>query len=541
LTTKKSKPASLTSSLLARKGEAEPAAAPYSIPEGGRQRPAESATAKGNGNGAGGDLAHALSGLAATASGEKSTRGDTGEASLHAQSARPAEPSRQAELRSEAHGVETPAFEPEAGAEAPTAEETFVESAVAEEVSLDEAVIEASVSGGGTSEGVAPAAMGEAGTQGAMSAGPTGDDAAQPEKSDADREAARDARLLRFVYAMAALTGIVAIVLYAGGWLRDAPKPQKAHAPAATSTTTASTAVGTPAATSAPTRKAESASTAPESAMPGIPAAPPVAPPMLSEEKPGTAESGVTTGGPAKPAAETASATQSPPPAAASPAPESPGKPSAAEASKPASGLAATEQGRNVKAAGDSAATAKKAVSAGESTAAAVDTEPAVPAATAPKSATPPAAAEKPVRDVPNMRVLAPAIGRPKPAEPAPKATGSVPKVVAPTTEPQTAALPKAAKPKAAKPKAAATSGGKYLVQLASVTTEAVAKREWARLRKAFPDVFGDRDLVIEKKEIAGRGTFFRVQTGGFKSLDEARSVCAGLQAKKQACLPVKR
>ena len=46
---------------------------------------------------------------------------------------------------------------------------------------------------------------------------------------------------------------------------------------------------------------------------------------------------------------------------------------------------------------------------------------------------------------------------------------------------------------------------------------------------------------MIEKKEIAGRGTFYRVQSGGFKSLEEARSVCNELKAKKQACLAVKR
>ena len=100
------------------------------------------------------------------------------------------------------------------------------------------------------------------------------------------------------------------------------------------------------------------------------------------------------------------------------------------------------------------------------------------------------------------------------------------------------AAVPKAGP---AKPPKAAAAGGDYLVQLASVTSEKLAEREWGRLQKAFPDIFGGRKLTIEKKEIAGRGTFYRVQSGGFATLDEARAVCNGLKEKKQACLPVNR
>ena len=82
---------------------------------------------------------------------------------------------------------------------------------------------------------------------------------------------------------------------------------------------------------------------------------------------------------------------------------------------------------------------------------------------------------------------------------------------------------------------------GHYYIQLASVGSEKVAAREWTRLQKVHPSILGARELVIEKKEIAGRGTFYRVQSGGFKSLEEARSVCNELKAKKQACLAVKR
>jgi septal ring-binding cell division protein DamX len=87
----------------------------------------------------------------------------------------------------------------------------------------------------------------------------------------------------------------------------------------------------------------------------------------------------------------------------------------------------------------------------------------------------------------------------------------------------------------------AAASTGRYRVQLASVSSEALAKREWARLQKAFPDLLGEQTLIVEQKAIAGRGTFYRVQTGGYETLTDARAVCNGLKAKKQACLPIKR
>jgi hypothetical protein len=46
---------------------------------------------------------------------------------------------------------------------------------------------------------------------------------------------------------------------------------------------------------------------------------------------------------------------------------------------------------------------------------------------------------------------------------------------------------------------------------------------------------------MIIKKNIAGRGVFYRVQTGGFDTLKEARSTCAKLHSEKQACLALTR
>jgi cell division protein FtsN len=163
-----------------------------------------------------------------------------------------------------------------------------------------------------------------------------------------------------------------------------------------------------------------------------------------------------------------------------------------------------------------------------------------VPTPVTPESVAPPPVSKEPVREVPNMRVLAPALVRPEPAETAPP-TGSAPAsgATGSASASSPAAKQTASVPKVSAPPSAAT--GPYRVQLSSVRSEARAEREWARLQKAFPDLFGDRSLVVEKKEIAGRGTFYRVQTGGYKTLADARAVCNSLKAKKQGCLPIKR
>ena len=87
----------------------------------------------------------------------------------------------------------------------------------------------------------------------------------------------------------------------------------------------------------------------------------------------------------------------------------------------------------------------------------------------------------------------------------------------------------------------AAKLAGRYLVQLSSVKSRARANREWVRLKKFFPKELEDLALIVEERKIASRGTFFRVQTGGFRKIGEARALCRALKAKKQDCLPIRR
>lgn len=580
MTTKKSKPASLTSSLLARKGEAEPAAAPYSIPESGRERPADSMVGKGNGNG--GDLGHGLTGMPRLSEGEheaKPVLSDNGtpssavsppepqparvvppaaprieisETAAESAEAAKTEPEQPEAARPEDVPEKTTEKAPEETPAEESAEEIFLESTVAEEASVDEAVIEASMP---PSESPEPEALADADAAAAETK-PGGTDGTGSDDGTADREAVRDARLLRFVYVMAALTGIVAIVLYAGGWLRQesttgAPEEAVASksetgAPEITAKT-----VPPPAAVEKPAAGESSSA---------IPPAPPEAASAAPGAKPAAPETAVTTGGPPKSQADTimpaptgtetaAAASGDTGTAAETPATGS-SSGAATEAAKPGESQQAGMPDKPAAPAVPATAGGEAGKSAGTSVAAQQPSAPkaAAPKVTAPKVTAPPAptkessaAGGKAVRDVPNMRVLAPALMKPKPADTAPppaSETGSVPAVTAPAVG-RTASVPKA-KPPAPAPTHAAANG-RYFIQLASVGSEKVAAREWTRLQKRFPDILGARELVIEKKELAGRGTFYRVQSGSFESLREARSICNALKAKKQACLPIKR
>lgn len=85
-----------------------------------------------------------------------------------------------------------------------------------------------------------------------------------------------------------------------------------------------------------------------------------------------------------------------------------------------------------------------------------------------------------------------------------------------------------------------AATNSPYRVQLAAFRARAAAENEWARLQATLPDVFGSKEPIIEKKSLPGRGDFYRLQTGGFDTLHEARSMCARLRAKKQACFALR-
>ncbi|WP_198154960.1 SPOR domain-containing protein, partial [Oceanibaculum pacificum] len=118
----------------------------------------------------------------------------------------------------------------------------------------------------------------------------------------------------------------------------------------------------------------------------------------------------------------------------------------------------------------------------------------------------------------------------------------------APTPQPPAAqtpapSTPPAANAPAAAPSAAAStppvSGGRFKVQLGAVRSAEAATQEWNRLKGRYKGELGSLTLSTQTVEVAGKGTYHRVQAG---PLDEAAAtkVCDALKAQKQACLIVR-
>jgi len=84
------------------------------------------------------------------------------------------------------------------------------------------------------------------------------------------------------------------------------------------------------------------------------------------------------------------------------------------------------------------------------------------------------------------------------------------------------------------------TTAGGYAVQLAFYRSEQGARAEGSLLKRTLPDLLGARELAVRRVELAGRGTFYRLLTGGFAERAAARGFCADLKARSQDCLVVR-
>lgn len=113
---------------------------------------------------------------------------------------------------------------------------------------------------------------------------------------------------------------------------------------------------------------------------------------------------------------------------------------------------------------------------------------------------------------------------------------------------------PQAAETQAAEPQAAATqtakaqpatepsqATGEFAVQLVSLKDRGAAQREWGRLQGVFPQLLGDKSLLLQSADVAGVGTVYRLRAGPFVTRAKAAKVCAQLKSKQQDCLVVNR
>jgi len=76
----------------------------------------------------------------------------------------------------------------------------------------------------------------------------------------------------------------------------------------------------------------------------------------------------------------------------------------------------------------------------------------------------------------------------------------------------------------------------KYVVQLASLTTETSATAEADRLRKKYASIIADTEISIRQADLGSKGIRQRVVAGPFDSFDAAKAHCVQFSAQKQAC-----
>lgn len=120
-----------------------------------------------------------------------------------------------------------------------------------------------------------------------------------------------------------------------------------------------------------------------------------------------------------------------------------------------------------------------------------------------------------------------------------PKPLASTPSIVpnVPAPAPRVAAAPApAAQPAAAAPSAVAPAGA-YVVQVASVRTEAEAQATIKSMQTKFPSVLNGQRSSVRRADLGDRGIYYRAQIGSFSSRDDAVKLCEALRAAGGDCM----
>lgn len=135
------------------------------------------------------------------------------------------------------------------------------------------------------------------------------------------------------------------------------------------------------------------------------------------------------------------------------------------------------------------------------------------------------------------------------PAEPARVETAAAPAVSAPVPTARPAEQPVNVvstvtergnvKPAETATTSSSVPAGSYVIQIASLPSEADAQKSYKNLSAKFGNVIGGRAYEIKKAEIAGKGTYYRLRiVGGSK--DEAVALCERYRAAGGTCLVAK-
>ncbi|MFM2278795.1 MAG: hypothetical protein RLZZ444_1026, partial [Pseudomonadota bacterium] len=85
-------------------------------------------------------------------------------------------------------------------------------------------------------------------------------------------------------------------------------------------------------------------------------------------------------------------------------------------------------------------------------------------------------------------------------------------------------------------PAATPLKPGTYVIQIASLPSEAEAQKSYAKLSSRFGSVIGGRGVDIKKAQIEGKGTYYRVRIPA-GSKEEAQALCSRYKSAGGSCL----
>lgn len=77
-------------------------------------------------------------------------------------------------------------------------------------------------------------------------------------------------------------------------------------------------------------------------------------------------------------------------------------------------------------------------------------------------------------------------------------------------------------------------------VQIGALPSEAAAEKEWTRLSRRAPALFGDLKPLVSRFERGGQATLFRLRTGPLRDAEAAQAFCDRLRAAGGNCFIVR-
>ena len=85
-----------------------------------------------------------------------------------------------------------------------------------------------------------------------------------------------------------------------------------------------------------------------------------------------------------------------------------------------------------------------------------------------------------------------------------------------------------------------APTTGVWSAQLMSSSNKQTVEKAWPTILAKHKALLSNMSYKIVKADIAGKGTFYRLQVGSFTTRDKANALCKKLKAAKQDCIPAK-